>query len=283
MEKKLDLITFNTKDGFELNGALNFSEAKNIIIHVHGMTGNFYGGTLTQSILEDINIKGFDVLTINTRGHGVVNRIHGKKKKKVIGTANENFTDSIYDIDGAIKFAKKLGYKNIILSGHSTGCQKVTYYQAKKKNKDVKGIILLSPCDDYALAKKSKNYKKYLRKAKKMISDRKGNDVLAIPNNLFTAKRWLSAHDNTKTEAKVFDYSSNLYYFKKIKCPVFVSFGSKDYFGKGQNAKKLNKILSNNTKADFIETIIINGADHSYKGHIKEIIKKLEEFLKLFN
>lgn len=281
MEKKLELITFETTDGYELDGALVYSDNSTLIIHIHGMSGNFYGGKINKLFLNEIS-KDFDVLAINTRGHGLTEKIRGKKKKVLGGTSNEIFTDTIYDIEGAIKFAKKLGYKNIILSGHSTGCQKITYYQAKKQNKIIKAFLLLSPCDDYGLTKKQKHYKKYFNLAKKMMKSKKANEVLKIPNNTFTAKRWLSIADPKNEEAKVFNYESNLNYFSKIKEPIFVSFGSKDYFGKSLNAKKTLNILKNKTSSSIFETVIIPNADHMYKGKEKELKERIEEFLKLF-
>ena len=38
------------------------------------------------------------------------------------------FTDCLLDIEGAINYAKEKGYKDIILEGHSYGCNKVIYY-----------------------------------------------------------------------------------------------------------------------------------------------------------
>lgn len=281
MQKKLELITFKATDGYELDGALVYGEHDTLIIHIHGMGGNFYGGKINKLFLNEISEK-FDVLTINTRGHGVVSRIRGKKKRLMSGTSHEKFKDTLKDIEGAIRFAKKLGYKKIILSGHSTGCQKITYFQSKKQKRIVKGIILLSPCDDYGLKKKEKHYKKYFSLAKRMIKSGKANEILKIPKNTFSAKRWLSIADPTKTEAKIFNYEGNLNYFRKVKEPIFVSFGTKDYFGKGYNAKKTLKVLKEKTGSRILEAVIINGADHMYKGKEDELKEKIEEFLEFF-
>ena len=46
-----------------------------------------------------------------------------------------------------IDYVKKLGYKNIILEGHSYGCNKVLYYYNKIEDNSIKKIVLLAPCD----------------------------------------------------------------------------------------------------------------------------------------
>lgn len=277
-----EIITFNTKDGLELNGFLKKSSKKNknLIIHLHGMGGNFYEGKLTQTILKNIS-KKYDILTINTRGHGLVNKIYGKKKI-LGGTANEKFVDCVYDIEGAINFAKKNGYKKFIISGHSTGCQKASYFQSKKQNKDVLGVILLSPSSDYELATKQKNYLKYFKLAQKMIKEGKGNYVLQIPKNNYTTRRWLSFSNPKNTEAQLFNYNGKLYHFSKIKVPILVSFGEFDYFGKGFNANKSLEVLRKKTNSKILMTQIIDNTDHCYKNKEKELIKKINTFLELF-
>lgn len=277
-----EIITFNTSDGFELNGFLKKSNKKNkkLIIHLHGMGGNFYGGKLTQTILRDLS-KKFDVLTVNTRGHGLVNKIRGKNKI-MGGTAREKFVDSLHDIDGAIKYGKKLGYKKFILSGHSTGCQKITYFQSKKQNKKVCGIILLSPADDFGLSLLKKDYKKNYTLAKKMIQTGKGNETLKIPKNDYTARRWLSFSDLKNIEAQLFNYKGKLYHFSKIKIPIFASFAEFDVFGKGFDAKKSLELLRMKTNSELLMTQIINNTDHNYKNKENELIKKINTFLELF-
>ena len=66
---------------------------------------------------------------------------------EIIGGCYEKFTDSILDIEGAISYVKKIGYDEIILEGHSYGCNKVAYYCSKNKDEAIKEIVLLAPCD----------------------------------------------------------------------------------------------------------------------------------------
>lgn len=65
----------------------------------------------------------------------------------MIGGCYEKFKDCLLDIEGAITYAKNKKYTEIILEGHSYGCNKVLYYYDKKRDTSIKKIILLAPCD----------------------------------------------------------------------------------------------------------------------------------------
>ena len=282
----VDLIYFKSIDGLELIGALRKSKKgnKKLIIHIHGMSGDFCRGNLTKVLSEGMKNTKYDFFSINTRGAGIVNKFYGKNKKKLIGTAHETVGECIFDIGGAIRAGKQMGYTKFVLSGHSTGCQKVAYYQGKKQNKLVESVILLSPCDDYNVTKNeraAKDYNKYLKLAKKMIKEKRGDEIFTIANTLYSVKRWLSFADPKNIEAQLFNYNGKMNFFSKIKQPIFVSFGSKDYFDE-HNAKESLKILRNKTNSELCVTTIVNGAEHSYKGKEKELIIRIKDFLKIF-
>ncbi|MDD3083505.1 MAG: alpha/beta fold hydrolase [Candidatus ainarchaeum sp.] len=271
------LIQFNSKE-LNLHGFLSYSNNKKIIIHVHGMGGDFFRFPLTWELAKQSKKMGYDLFLINTRGYGLISKIWGKKKK-TLGTAHEKFEDCLIDIDSAIKNVLKLGYKEIILSGHSTGCQKITFYQSKKQNKKVKGLILLSPADDFNLEKKRINSKKHLKIAKKMLKNGKGNEIMPKKISNYNAKRFLSFADPKNIEAQLFNYEGKLILFSKIKCPIIAIFGEKDYFAK-QKAEECLNILKSKTNSKYFETKIIPKAEHNYKGQEKITVKKIIKFLK---
>src|ERR1700758_2798804 len=112
------------------------SEKEPIIIHVHGFLGNFLEGS--QRFLPPILVKtGYSSLSINTRmanfglffGFGILD-------------------DTVPQIDTAIVFLKRLGYKKIILSGYSLGGSVVLRYAALRNDTSayptLKGVIAFS-------------------------------------------------------------------------------------------------------------------------------------------
>ncbi len=274
------LVLFHSKDGFALDGFLkkNKNNNKKIVIFVHGMGGENYRFPFCHELLKTFNNSKYDFFLMHNRGQQLAGKIYGKKKKKLAGTAYEKFEECVYDIEGAIKELEKMDYKKFVLAGHSTGCQKVTYYQSKKKDRRVEGIVLLSPCDDHNLKKIKKNYEKNLRIAKKMVREGNGNKLLPKEISNFSARRYLSFADPKNVEAKLFNYNGRMFHFSKIKEPFFVLFGENDIFAekKAEDCfEKMRKI----SKSKKLETCIVPKADHCYFGKEKIVAKKIKEYL----
>lgn len=283
-----ELVKFTTKDGLVLEGFLHHSAKKNrrAIIHVHGMIGTFYKPPFLWELSKELKDTGYDLFMFNNRGTGLETRFTSKGRRKDIGTAHEKFEECILDIDAAIKTMQELGYKEFFLSGHSTGCQKITYYQAKKQNKKVKALLLLAPADDYNEARKKlgKKFQTAVKTAKQM--DRQGKGPEIVPKwvstysgiEAFSAKRFLSVADSKSTEAQVYNYHGRMANFSKIKEPMFAVFGSKEAH-KEISPRKMLKILREKTNSELLITCEIKGAKHSFYGNEKELVKGIKNFI----
>ena len=59
------MIRFATRDGLLLDGfLLPASRRDACVIHIHGMTGNFYGGDMQFAMAERLNDNGVALFTI---------------------------------------------------------------------------------------------------------------------------------------------------------------------------------------------------------------------------
>ncbi len=265
------LIEFKAKDGSTLNGFLTGpTKSKKCIIYVHGMTGNFYGSNLQFHIAKEISSSGYSLFAINTRGHdavAVIKRIKGSSRDRfVAGTDLEKFEDSLLDIDAAIMAMKNLKFSEIILAGHSTGCQKVAYYQYKKKSKEVKGIILLAPADDYAIQKKvlGKRFDQTVAFSRKMAKDGRGNEPNPKIPSHFSPNRFLSLTDPRRPESRIFNYDGDLKEFSNINIPICAVFGNKEEYAVKPVLQYL-KILKSKTSSMSFTGVIVDGAGHSFR------------------
>lgn len=156
------LVSFRNSKNFEIIGLLfqdgscnniNISNHinKKIVIHIHGNYGNFYQNKFIWLMSKLYCENGVDFLSINTSAHdGLAEGYYGKDLKYVGGGVTE-YQDSQLDIQSAIDFVDSLGYTDIILQGHSLGCDKVIDYVIHSTRKF--DIILLSPVDGYAVQK----------------------------------------------------------------------------------------------------------------------------------
>jgi len=267
------LIEFRAEDRAVLNGFLvGHRKSDKCMIYVHGMTGNFYGGTLQFSIAESIRKEGFSVFSINTRGHdavSVIRRGRGRKADRfVAGTQMERFEDSALDIDAAIRKLKELGFRKFVLAGHSTGCQKVTYYQYKKRNRSVIGLLLLAPADDYAIYRTDlgRRFGRTVMFAKKLVRQGKGKEPTKLLPWHFSPRRFLSAADLRNVEGRIFDYDGALREFSSITTPICAVFGKKEEYAAKPVLEYL-KILRKKTKSVDFVGVLVDGAGHSFRRH----------------
>ena len=137
--KQRKLLTFTTRDGFEVNALLitpNFETESElfenpIIINVHGVLGNFLARGTPQILPPALLAKGVSTLSINTR-LGFLGQIMG----------DGIFDKSDQDIEESIKVLVDMGFKNIYILGYSLGANLAVYYATKSQDKNIKGLIL---------------------------------------------------------------------------------------------------------------------------------------------
>ncbi len=278
---KGELIEFKTNDKYTLHGLLLSKKQKSVIVSIHGMGGNFYSG-LSVKMSPTLMKNGFDVFLLNTRGHDVVSKVKKESKKYSdhIGTAHEKFEDSVYDVKAAIDAVQSLGYKNIILAGHSTGCQKAAYYIYKTKDRRVQAIILLAPCDDYLVYKKrlGRDWKQAAKKAKQWLRSHPTQYVTDEPG-AYDAQRFNSISDLKRIESRLFYYDGNFREFSKIKTPMMVLFGTKEQ-NRTKPVESYINTLENETRSKRFGSVIIKNANHSFVGHEKKTAQHIANWLR---
>lgn len=176
----LNILYIWTKDNLRLEGVHYIPENKDIcVLVIHGMSGNFIENKWGDITGQKLSENGIGFIYAHNRGYNHINDIATKEieedggyKTVRMGAAYERFTDCVSDIDAWINEVRNLGYKKIILLGHSLGCNKTIYYLHRNKQKDILGVVLASPPDMVALVKKSEyqlNYKELLEEAKENV------------------------------------------------------------------------------------------------------------------
>jgi pimeloyl-ACP methyl ester carboxylesterase len=286
---KGELVQFKTKDGLLLEGFLTIPKKSNIcVIYVHEWGGNFYREP-AAGINRELGMSGIAVFSINTRGHDKIayctKMIHGKRTRFDGGVEFEKFEDSKLDIDGAINRMEQLGFKKFVLCGHSTGCQKVAYYQFKRNNKKVIGIVLLSPGDDYnewkdSIEKSGRNFDETVKMAK--ISVAKGDGrKLNMPFLPWddTPERFLSVGDLKNVEARLFNYDGELKEFASIKLPVLLLFGSKEGLQHARRVEQCITVLREKSNSKLFESHVVKGAVHWYWGYEDKVADCISNFV----
>lgn len=240
-----------TLDGFYRPAA---KKRAPLLVFVHGMGSNFYRAGLKKAFLEAAPARGFAVLSFNNRG-------------AERGTENESFRACLHDLDAAAAFARRRGHRRLVFIGHSTGCQKIVYWQARRRNPAVAGLVLLAPADDYAVTRRDlgRRLEHKVAWARKMVAAGKGTAPIAGLYERFAAQRFLSLASLRALEANVFRYAGPLTQFRRVKCPVLAVFGAEEEFAAIPPAEML-AVLRRKTKSRNFADWLIPGADHGFHG-----------------
>lgn len=284
-------VEFGTKDGLNLPGLLyepKQPKAAVIYLHGNGSSSIFYEAAEHQNAMASaLNNKGVAILYFNNRGAHLIHKLNVRRGKivarKRYGMAYEKIKECVPDIDGAISFLKKRGYKKFYLMGASTGANKICVYNFYKPKNEIEKYVLLCGGDDtgiyYHAIGKSK-FSKLLAMAKRKIAQKHGEDIIAelLPSEIFS---YVGFYDiaNPDGDYNTFPFYEAMgraklstkplfRYFKSIKKPSLVVYGSLDEYAWGDVDRVVNILKKHQPQLNYR---IIKGGDHSFKGHDKEL------------
>ena len=250
---KTKLIRMVTSDNLRFDGLLYEPENKTnkVVIHVHGTSSDFYRTEYFETMSEKYTNAGYAFLTFNNRGSGREYHFKTVKDGKIgpsveIGSRNEIFEDCEIDIQAAIDFVKTKGLHEIVLQGHSYGCNKVIWYTLE--NDFCGKIILLAPCDIYNQA------------LKKSAIERKARDV----NNV-----------------DMFRYRDNVVSPKlaKITNDLLVEIGTVDKYIRCDDVHGCIDYLQRAFSNSKVTGHLIENANHNFNGCEEKLVENLIEWL----
>lgn len=263
-----------TKDNMRLPMVhFNTNEKDICVIFVHGMCqtiiDNYFAIVCGNTLSE--NKIGF--IYAHNRGYSIENDILMKDGTYTrCGCMYEIFEDCVLDIDLAIEKAKELGYKRIILMGHSYGCNKLIYYYYKKRP-DILGVILSSAPDMVGLQLlRQKDYKELIKEAKENIDNGDSTKLLSnlVEDYMYMSSQtyfnWFNKNSNLDN-LPVMSNSNNWYQFESIDVPILTFSGSLET----DNYLHLDLLKDKAKNCNNFECKIIENANHFYHNKEDEI------------
>lgn len=285
---KQELVRINSSDNIEQVGILYNpnTETKRIVIHVHGLAGNFYENRFLDILAKTYTENGLAFLTFNNRGNGYVTDLLKGNDFTVIGACFERFKDCLLDIEGVINWVKEKGYSEIILEGHSYGCNKVLYYYHHKKDDSIKKIVLLAPCDTAGESKKflsEEEYNRALSESTRLVNENRADELIdfsVMTNGKVTAGTYyygfipgsdvdfIRYSDGENGESDI---------LKNVSVPTSVIFGDEDECVLTESIEVVKKYLINNIKNCTLK--VIPGANHLYANKYKELGEAIKEIV----
>lgn len=271
-----------TSDGLKLPMVHFESNEKDIcVICIHGMCGTIidnYFATVWGKFLAKNNI-GF--IYEHNRGHSIENDIVMKDGSfGRYGCMYEIFEECLFDIDLAIKKAKELGYKRIILLGHSLGCNKVIYYHYERKP-NIVGMILASAPDMVGIHKSLQpDMLDLLKEAKENIDKGEPTKLLykMIEDYMYmssgTYYNWYNENSNLDN-LPVLANPMHWEQFASIDVPILTFSGGneEDYY------KQLELLKSKASSCPNFMYKVIENTGNTYKNKEEEIGNLIYEWI----
>ena len=176
----MDIIKAITKRGLELKGAIYEANSKDtVLVMLTGICSNVFQNDLldtTGKLLSKNNIS-----VIVAHAHDSFSCFaytdYSTGKQKHTGVFNDDFNMVYEDVETWVLKAKELGFKNIILLGHSLGSNKIINYLGNTSDNFIDYFIISCPVDIMHWWKVMPNIDVCFKIAKKWVDEGRGDDI----------------------------------------------------------------------------------------------------------
>lgn len=186
-----------------------------LVISVHGSGGTFHGnpnGFLTRGLAA----KGYGALGINTR-----------QSSKRVNT--DSFLEVRRDLEAAVYTARALGYRTLVLHGHSLGNIQVQFYAATNWEQDIKAVILTGMFGNlpwksrHLLVQDEQNWRELLEAALKGLREARDEEVMPV------RMLWITGEKVPMTSRHFLTYRSETtstadgtYWIRRVPYPILM-------------------------------------------------------------
>jgi len=270
----VSLVRIATRDGVWLDGAVAEPRGRRraALVWVHGLGSVFSSGQpLTRALATRLNADGVAFFKLNNRGHDVV----AGRGRLLAGAAFERFGQSVEDIRSMIAFARRCGYRRVVLAGHSTGANKVLHYAARAGDRRVAGIILLGPVSDVAAEAKRVGTRELERRVAtaQRIARRDPDGLVPRAWGFWSARRYISLYRPGEVEDVFPYYRPNARWtaFRAVRLPVAAILGSRDEFLDRPAREAIEAFRRNAIRARSFTGLVVPRARHGFQGHEREL------------
>ena len=264
------LVRIKTRDNVWLDGVVAEPRGRRrtAVVWVHGLGSVFSSGQpLTRELSARLNEAGVAFFKLNNRGHDVVAGRGGH----LAGAAFERFGQSVEDIRAMVAFARRCGYRRVVLAGHSTGANKVLHYAARAHDRRVVGIVLVGPVSDVAAEAKRLGARELSRRvaAAERIARRDPDGLVPRAWGFWSARRYISLYRPGEVEDVFPYYRPNARWtaFRAVRLPVAAILGSRDEFLDRPAREVIEAFRRNAVRARSFTGAVVPRARHGFQGH----------------
>lgn len=288
---------FEATDGVALSGIL-FSPpkgARDAVIYLHGNgDSSVFRSSRTNVLARGLLDAGITFFPFDNRGSGLLRwlkrRTPDETEYLTGGMTHEVIRDCRFDIDGALRFIRGLGYRRVHLAGHSSGANKIVLYHSLHPRNTVSSYALLAPGDDTGLYYRALGPKRFFRALARCRDEiEKGNGHRPAPDGWSPFPiTFRSLYDtlNPDGDYNIFPFLEEIEgvdlsdkerfrEFSTIGKKTLVAYGSEDEFC-FDDARRCAGILEAHFRSPArLKTVIFEGADHGFHGAQEELARVL--------
>ena len=289
----MEIIKVNTPRGLELKGAMwgnNLMDT--VVIMMSGICSNVFQNDLLPATGELLSANNIAYIAGQAMdAFSMIAYSDLKNHKQVYtGVVFDDFNLVYEDVEAYVKYAKELGFKNIILAGHSLGSNKIINYLGTTSDNYVDYFIVTAPVDLGYWWKVMPNIDKCLELAKEFVAEGRGEEILPYVFGGFSpisAKTVLNFYnaDNLKN-CPVLSGDGETNSLSSIKINGAFVIGGKDSMADGNPKEFMESINSYCKHPEDNKVIVIPDASHIFYNKHNEyasiILECTVDFLETF-
>ena len=177
----MEIINVQTPRGLILKGAMwGDTSMDTVVIMMSGICSNVFQNELLPEAGKVLSENGIAFIAGQTMdAFSFISYSNTKTgKQTTTGVVTDDFSMSYEDVESYVKYAKDLGFKKIILAGHSLGSNRVIHYLANTADDYVNNFIISAPVDLRHFFDIIPDKEIYLETAQKFVDEGRGKDIL---------------------------------------------------------------------------------------------------------
>ena len=290
----VELVNVRTSDGVRLDGSWLKATSPgksqfpvDVMILHHGVAGNFYGPSPFEDWGPWLAENGCAVIRVNNRGHDPVSQgtLNGERVK--LGAAYEVIDSSRADWEAWIDFAQQAGYERIGIWGHSLGAVKTIYHAALENDYRVQCVIAASPprfsYGMYAETEQWGDVKDVGKRFQETIDLATGHVDAGHPEQLIQVEYPVPLLVSAGTYMDKYGPEEKYDIVKHIptvSMPLLSYIGTTEPLGEFPFLGLPEEMQKLSAKLDHFTFEYVEGANHFYSDHRKEVFEITSKWLK---
>ncbi len=252
------------------------------VVCIHGSVEPFY---FPPYVLmgRELARRGYLFVSGHTRGHDLLSvdapwplsaRPQDIPTLRLGGWGWERWTEDEHDVAGWINFLVGQGVELVVLLGHSSGVGRVTYYQARRQDPRVVGMVLASSSDRVQPQDPAR-----VALAERLVAEGQGDTPLPLIEGrpIFFAIESAANVVHWERDVAPLVVDGHMPWIAQIRTPVLATLGTAELETNLRTA--VEEMQRRAVQAPRFNIQEIEGADHAYTGRERELADVVARWL----